>query len=708
MAIIGKIRKHSGLAVIIVGVAIAAFVIGDFSKAKYKNTSEIGKVGSESIPIQDFNNKVEEMVEIQKENKKSDKVTDDETYNIRQSVWKDMIKEIIMGEECDELGLTVSSDELFDQIQGKNPHRYILQYFKDPKTNQYDPSLVINYLKSLDQQEPKAKQQWLRFEKAIKDDRLVTKYNNLISKGYYVPQPFLKRQFMNENRSLKVVYVAPMYQNIPDSTVKLTDADYEKYYEKNKQYFNQDEATRDIEYVSFEVVPSDADKKKIAEDVAGLYKDFTSVSDVPNFTNANSDKKYDSTFVKKGTLPGMLDSIAFTSKPGTFFPPFQKDNTWYMAKLIALEERPDSMKASQILIGFEGTQLAQEKKITRSKEKAKKIADSLLVVLKKNPERFGSLAKLISDYPTAKEDSGDLKWITDGNPNFYLFFNAGLAMKPRDFKIVETNIGYSVLKLTEKTKIIPKVRIAILERQIEPSNQTFQDTYLKASAFAGQNKTKEAFDKAATDQKLQKRSAPGVKEMDNTVAGLSSARELVRWVYSENSNIGDVSPVFDMNGKYVVVILKNTLDKGPIPLDKLKERIEPNVKNFKKIEMTAEKLNKSFQTKKDLTLLATEFGAKVDTTDIKFTGYGRSAIANEGEIVGELYTVQKEVLLGPLVGNYGLYLAKVIDIVEPAKKEDFTMERMQMINAFGSRVANGAYPAIEKNFKVTDNRARFF
>ena len=112
----------------------------------------------------------------------------------------------------------------------------------------------------------------------------------------------------------------------------------------------------------FEVVPSQADTKKIEEDVINLYKDFITSNDIPNFTSANSDKKYDSTFVKKGTLPGRLDSLAFNSRPGSFFPPFQFNKSWYMAKLLDTQERPDSIKGSQIIISYEGTQLAQEQK----------------------------------------------------------------------------------------------------------------------------------------------------------------------------------------------------------------------------------------------------------------------------------------------------------------------------------------------------------
>jgi peptidyl-prolyl cis-trans isomerase D len=709
MAIIGKIRKHSGLVVIVVGVAIAAFVIGDFSKKSPRGVNEIGEVNGQVIPIVDFNTKVDESIEMQKENSKSDKITDEETYNIRQTTWNAMTREILMGNEYELLGVTVTPEELFDQVQGKNPHRYILQYFKDPNTNLYDPALVLNYLKNLDKMEPKAKTQWLRFEKAIKDDRQQTKYSNLIAKGYYIPKAFAEMQYQNQVKSLTVRYVAPAFANIPDSTVKLTDADYENYYKKNQQFFFQDDAYRDVDYVVFEVVPSDIDRKKIAQDVANLYIDFQASNDIANFVNANSDKKYDSTFVKKGTLPGKMDSLAFASAPGTFFPPFEKDgNAWYMAKLLAVQERPDSVKASHILIAFEGTQLAQEQKITRTKDQAKKMADSIMLVVKKNPEKLVELAKSISDYPTAKEDGGDLKWLVDGDPGFTPFFDAALTMKSNDLKVVETGVGYSVFKVTDKTKPVKKVKMAVLQRNIEPSNQTYQDTYLKASSFAGQNKTAEMFEKAATAQKLNKRNAANIKEMDNQVAGLAPAREVVRWAYSENVKIGEVSPVFDLSGKYVVAILKGSTDKGLLPLDKVKSRIEPNVKNYLKIELLAAKMKKALTPGKDLYALAAEFGAKVDTTNIAFSGYGRVAIANEGEVVGRLFTLKPGVVSGPLTGNYGAYFVIVDQVSEVPKKTDFNSEKSQLRSEFETRVTNTTFVTLQKDAKIVDNRAKFF
>lgn len=711
MAIIGRIRKHSGLVIIFVGVAIAAFVIGDFGKKRVKGTNDIGSVNGEVIPNTEFSAKVEEMIQMQKDNTQNEKITDEDTYNIRQNTWNNLVKELIMGKEFDQLGLTVCSDELFDQVQGKNPHRYILQYFKDPKTGVYDPALVLNYLKNLDQMEPKNKDQWIRFEKAIKDDRLQTKFNNLLTKAYYMPKAFLQKEYMNQNLSLSIRSIAAPPTFIKDSEVKLTDADYQKFYDKNKMYFELDQPTRDADYVIFDVTPSAGDRKKIEEDVMSIYKEFSTSTDVVNFTKANSDKKYDSTFRKKGTLPGKLDSVSFSLTPGTLIPPFEFNSTWYMAKILAAQERPDTMKASQILVSFAGSPLKNET-IKRTKEQAKQRADSLMTVLKKTPEKFREFAVKYSDYPTAKDDGGEIKAIVDGEPNFALFFDEGLKMKPNDkkndMKIVETGLGYSVFRLTYKSKPIKKVQLAVLERKIEPSNQTFQDTYLKASAFAGQNTSAEAFDKAATAKGLTKRSALGIHEIDNFITGLTSAREIVRWAYAEKTKIGEASPVFDLTGKYVVAVLTGIADKGYIPLDKVKKKIEQGAMNEKKLSMLEERIKKSMTTTKDLYALANMYGTKVDTSKQSFGAYGNNAISRDGDVSGLLYTLKTGVVSGPYMGKYNVYVVIIDNITEPPKTDNFTGIKNQLLDGFSSRVSSGLFEAIKKNAVIKDSRAKFY
>lgn len=707
MAIIGRIRKHSGLAVILVGVAIAAFVVGDFGKKRMKSTNEIGSVNGEAIPYPEFTNKVEEAIQLQKDNSGNEKITDEETYEIRQSTWNTEVKDILMQEEYDEVGIAVSPDELFDQVQGRNPHRFILQYFKDPKTNVYDPALVRNYLKNLDNMEPKNRDQWLRFEKAIKDDRTETKFDNLIRKGYYVPTAFLKKIYTENNQVLSIRSTTPSLTSIPDKNVMLTDADYQAYYNENKSVFFQEEPSRELQYVLFDVKASDADRKKIADDVTQIYKDFSTSTDLADYINANGDKKYDSTYKRKGNFPGIIDSTAFSSKSGTYYPPFELNNAWYMAKILDIQDRPDSMKGSVILFTFAGSPLKDEN-VKRTKEEAKSRADSMLAILKKTPDKFREFALKYSDYPSAKDDGGDLKDLIDGQPSFAIFYNNGLTMKPNEMKVIETNIGAAIFRLNSKTKLIQKAKIAILQRNIEPSNQTFQDAYLKASAFAGQNLTKEAFTKAGTEQGIPNRTAESVKEMDNFLNGLSSAREVVRWAYAENTKIGEVSPVFDLTGKYVIAILTGITNKGYVPLEKVKDRLAQNVRNEKKIAMLADQLSKTMQAVKNLNQIAAQFQAKIDTSRLTFGGYNNSAIGRESEIVGELFTYKTGELIGPLKGKFGAYVTMIDNITNPPVKTDYSADRMQAQSGFENRVMGIIYETIRKTARIKDNRRNYF
>jgi peptidyl-prolyl cis-trans isomerase D len=706
MAVIQKIRNRSGLAVIIIGIAIAAFVIGDFGKKGSGNVRDIAVVDGEQIPYMDFNNKVDETTELQKENTKSDRVTEEQAFSIRQSTFNQMVKTIILSEEYSKLGLSVSPEELFDQIQGKNPHRFILQYFKDPKTGMYDPALVLNYLKNLDQMEPKNKTQWLQFEKAIKEDRQETKFNNLVAKGYYQPKALLNLNHIQQTKSLKIRYISPSYAGIADSTVTLTDEDYQKFYEKNVGFFYSDEAYRDLDFVVFEVLPSETDRRNTAEDVVKIYADFTTVPDAKTFTSANTDKRFDTGFVKKGVLPGKLDSIMFNSKIGTLVEPFESGNAWIMAKLIDIQERPDSMQASHIMVSWEGTNMNNT--VKRTKEQAKQRADSIAASLKNNPVPFAELARQLSDFPSAKDDGGDLKWFMDGGQNYSLFFNEGLTMKVNDVKVIETGVGYSVFKLTAKTKPVKKIQAAVLQRSIEPSTQTFQDTYLKASTFQGQNKTQAAFDTAVVRAGLNKRNAATVRETDNYLQGLQNAREIVRWAYAEKTMPGEISPVFDLTGKYAVVLLKDKTDKGLQPLEKVKDRLEPAVKNVKKIEMTGTRIEEAMKKTKDFSALAGQLNSRVDTTIVTFISMNQYPITRDGEVVGKLFTLPAGSIQGPLIGSMGAYVVIVDEIVEAPQKDDFTMERAQAIQTFAGRTTNGLFEALKKSAEIKDNRLLFY
>ncbi|MHC1706930.1 MAG: SurA N-terminal domain-containing protein [Bacteroidales bacterium] len=707
MAIIGKIRKRSGLLVIIIGIALAAFVLGDFLNPGkgQRRLNNIGVVSGENITYNEFAQKVEEQLENMKQRSQTDKLTAEENFQARQMTWNQMVREMVMNEQYKNLGVSVSSDELFDLVQGKNPHQYILQYFKDPNTNQYNPQLVINFLKQLDQIEPEQKKNWLILEKAIKDDRLQTKYNNLLSKSYYLPKVFVQKDFEEKNRKFHLRVVADKYQNIDDKTVVITDADYQKYYDEHKYKFYQDEETRDLDFITFDLVASQQDREKIAKDVAQTWDELQKVPDVPAFVNAYSDTKYDSSWHKQGKFVPSMDSIIFNSPVGTFIPPFVENNAYQMGKILDIQLRPDSLKANHILISYKGS-AANDPKITRTKEKAKATCDSILEALKKDVNQFPAIAAKMSDDASNKAKGGDLGWFNDG-AMVYPFNQACIEGKVGEVKQVETVFGYHIIQIAGKTNPYKKVRVAVIDRKIEPSSQTIQQIYTQASEFAGENTTREAFDKSVTAKGFNKRSADGIRSMESTLPGLMGARNIVQWAFMEETEKGGVSTVFEIQGSYVVAALKEIRPKGILPLDLVKKQIEPLVKREKKAEKLIAAVKAAGTS--DLYQLATKINSKVDTIPgVFYYSPNLPKYGPEPELIGTISTMSPGKPTDPLKGEQAVYVIQIDSISEAPKNMDMSGYTMQNLQMFQSKVMNEAYKALEKMSDVEDNRVRFY
>ena len=711
MAIIGKIRNYGGVIVIIVGVALASFVLGDFIRKKPKTAKNPGEVAGEKIAWRDFEQKVDERSEMMKQQTGKENLTADQVFQLRDDVWKNLVRDIILGHEYDDLGLVVSAEELWDLVQGKEPHKFILQNFSDPQTGQFNPAQVRTFLQNLDQyeqQKPGTKAQWLSLEESIKSDRIFNKYLNLIKGGYYVPKALAQKDFEQKNKKVVFRFIADKYSNIADNAVTVTQDDFQKYYDAHKQEYEQEESC-DLDYVVFDVNPSDADLKKADADVKQITEDFGKQEnkDVPTFVNRYSDEKYDSLYFKKGALPMLLDSVVFKAKKGTILGPYFNDFTYTIAKVMDFEVRPDSMKASHILIAYKGAMKAAES-VTRTKEAAKKIADSLLTVIKKNPKRFDTLAKKISDDPTAKEKSGDLGWFADGNM-VGPFNEACVKGKEGDMKVVETDFGFHIIKVTGKKKPENKVQVAVITKKIEASNETYQTIYSQASSFAGENSTNELFNKSVVNKKINKRLAEEIKPMSNSIAGLDAPREIIRWAYDEKTKKGDVSKVFDLQGKYVVASLKEMRKKGTPTLDQIKTQIEPLVKREKKAETIIKKINSLKTASTTIDQLAEKENAKIDTLDfITFSSYSLPGYGPEPEVIGTLLTLKKGVLSEPLKGKTAVFVVYVDNFIDPSVAPNYRDVKNQIIANFKNRVGYDVYNTLEKSAKVTDNRILFY
>lgn len=704
MAILGDIRKKSGLAVIFVGVAITAFVLGDIGKSTWRTPTAIGIIGKEEISFQDFEKKVEQNIQYTKMSSQKENLSAEEIFSIRQNTWNQLLNEVIMAKAYKENGLVISSDELTDLIQGPNPHKYIVQNFRNPETNQLDRERLIQFFQNLDKLEPEVQKQVQDLIEAIKQERLNAKYNAMIGKAFYMPKALVQKDYQLKNIKASFSYVAQSFTLVPDSLVKVTDKDLKEFYEKNKKNYEQEE-TRDIDYVIFEVTPSEADRKAAEQEINKLYADMAVATNIANFVNFNSEEKYDSSWKKQGNLPVQIDSLMFNSAVGTMAGPWIDNNTYYIARLMDVQSRPDSLKASHILIAYKGAYGASQK-ITRSKEAAKKTADSLAVIIKANKNKLAEIAANISDDPSAKSNNGDLGWFADGQmvPTFN---DAVLKGNVGDIKVVESPFGYHVVNITGKTKPIKKVKVAIVKKTIQPSTVTMQKVYAEASKFAGENRTQEAFDKAVAELGLNKRTKDYMSPMEMSLPGIDNSREIIRWAYSKDVKPGDVSDVKEFENKFVVAVLKKIRPKGITPLEDIRQALEATVMKKKKLEYLATKMKEA--NTQSLAELANKLNARVDTaSDITFFTYNIPGMGREPEITGTIFSLNPNEVSEPIPGLNYTAVVKVKSFSDAPSKTDFTFERKQLENNFFARTSTSAYKALEKLANVKDNRVLFY
>lgn len=704
MAIIGSIRKHSQLAVLIVGVAIAAFVLSDLFKGPSRTAPPIAVVNGEEVSYAEFSNKLDRNLENARINLQKETLSTTEIADIRETTWNEYLEDLIMVDEYKEIGLTVSADELFDQVQGPDPHPQIKQIFFDQSIGAYNPEMVINFLQNLNRMEPQQRQQWVALEQFIKRDRLSQKYKNLVSKGYYIPRAFAQMDFESKRRTAEIRYLAARYTNVADTLVNVTDEDYERYYNENNHQWRQ-EATRDIDYVVFEVMPSQEDREKIRDNFMRLYEEFQEADNLESFVNATSDNRYDSSYHMKGELSVTIDSLLFDAPVGTFVAPYQEDGAWHMARLVDVAYRPDSMKASHILITYRGAFRAPQD-LPRTKEEAEELADSLYNLVRNNKSRMAELAKEYSDDPSAQETEGDLGWFADG-AMVHPFNEAVVEGKVGDVTVVETAFGYHVIHITGKKDDVKKIQVAKIDRSIEPSSQTYQETYTEASRFAGENSTKELFDKAVAEQGLNARIATYINSNSYSIPGIENAREIVRWAFYEGIKIGEVSPVFDVGGRYVVAVLKDVREKGTIPFEQIRGNISTFVMNEKKADYLIEKLN---NTGGSIYEMAGAVQAELDTNkNITFSSRNIPGFGSEFKVIGKIFTLTAGEQSDPLEGNGAVFVVVADNFIEPDRSSNLTVYKQQLESAFNSRVtANFMFTALKEDANIEDNRLMYF
>ena len=705
MAAIEKIRRHSGLLIAIIGIALLAFVLQDLFQSRGRSREfNIAVVDGEKIPYQDFEVQKEKNLENRRSN--GGNLSSAETYSIYNSTLDEMIKQHIMTKEYEAVGMKVSSDELYDQFMGENPHPWVVQSFSGQDGN-FNREMVEYYLQNLNDFTPDARVRWMDFEKAVKENRLETKYQNLVKASYMVPTALAEKYYQNKNTKASADVIALRYSNIADSTVVVTDKDNKAFYEENKYRYETDER-RDIEYVMFEIKPSLEDRQTALKYVEEMKRDFESTDNVASFVKANSDKAYDSTWVGRAAVSEKVEKAVFDNGQGVgyVYGPYEDENAFNLVRIVDLQNRPDSLKASHILISYAGALRSSD---TITKEEAEAKANALMAQLKaakNNDELFATLAAENSSDPGSKEKGGDLDWFTDGM--MVPQFNEFVVNNPvGTIGVVETMFGYHVIKVTGKTEALPKARLAYLTHDITSSTKTYQSIFADANKFVTENKTYDQFNAAIEAQGLTKRTMPRMNASTYQITGIDNPRQIVRWAFDKKTKVGDISTIFDMDDMFVVAALTGIIPEGYAPLSVVAEQSKYQIMNKKKGEIAVEKMKACGN---DVNRMVNELKAEsTSVSDVNIESRVLSNFGVEADIIGTILGMKEGKEVGPMAGNSSAFIIKNVKITAPEATTDYSDVLREKTSQFNNKVLGGSiYSALKNNAKIEDNRVVFY
>ena len=708
MAAIEKIRRRSGLLIAIIGIALLAFVLQDLFQSQGRNTGPVvAVVDGEKISVRDYELLKEKNLNNRRSQSNTNNLSSAETYSIYNSTLEEMIKNNIMTKEYEASGIGITSEELYDQMTGEHPHQWIVQSFTDADGN-FSKENVLNYLQNLDQLPAEYYDRWIDFEKAVKENRLETKFDNLVKASYFLPTALAEKYYQNKNMKASADVIALRYSTIPDSTVVVTDADNKAFYEENKFRYETDER-RDIEYVVFEIKPSLQDRQDALKYVQDLRRDFEATDNVANFVNANSDKRYDSAWVSRKNVPQQIENAIFDNGNGVgyVYGPYEDGESFNMVRIVDMQNRPDSLKASHILISFKGAYNSQD---TISKEDAEAKANALLAQLnavKNNDELFAELAMANSTDPGSKDKGGDLDWFTDGM--MVPQFNEYVVNNPvGSMGIVETMFGYHIIKVTDKTEPQPKVRLAYMSHEIIPSTKTYQSIYADANKFVTENRSYEKFNTAIEEQGLTKRTMSRMNKSTYQIAGIDNPREIVRWAFDEKTKKGDVSEkIFELDNMLVVAALTGIVHEGYAPLEVVAEQSKYQILNKKKGQMAVDKMKACGN---DVNRMVSELGAEsTSVSDINIESRVLSNFGVEADIIGTLLGMKEGEEVGPIAGNSSAFIIKNVKFSQPAATTDYSDIIREKTSQFTNKVMSGnVYSALKNQAKIKDNRTEIF
>lgn len=705
MSVLQTLRDRAGaLMAVIIGATIIVFVLSDSlgsgqGKNKAKKYYEIADIDGETVSYQDFETKIQNLTEIYKMSGTS-QITEAMSEQMREQVWTQMIEEKMLGVQMALLGIGVSNDEVETMVFGEEPHPIVQQLFSNRETGMFDKSFMVNFLKATEY-DPQTKAYWLYFEDEIISSKSKSKLNSLISKSLYITGKQIEYENMLNANSVDFSFVMKPYGAIADTAVTVSESDLLNYYNKHKNSYKQ-EASRNLEYVEFEVMASEEDIKDTEESIIEYIDEFKTAEDLVQFINLSADTRHFEHFKTIDEVPEIIRDFVAKGNTKEVYGPYVENETYKLARILEIETRPDSVHARHILLRSTDYE---------NRDAAKLQADSLKQLIETGSD-FATLAMINSSDQGSAQLGGDLGWFAEGQM-MTPFNNACFEHSKGDIVIAETTYGFHVVEVLGQKGLSKKYHIGIIDRSIDASSATYQRIYSDASRFAGMNNTYEKFNKTIADDGLNKKVATNVGPEEKLITGLETPRQLVMSLFEakENEIILDRSEqaVFELGPKFIIAYCTGVKEEGYSDMEDISSDIRYALLKEKKADLIAADIKSSVDGLGSIYEISNTLGLNVqEATDVTFNSFSIPSAGIEPKVISIASSMAEGSISDPIKGENGVFVISVNNVNKNPQAQAEDILKTRLTTNMQMRAVYEAFEALKHNDQIKDMRYKFY
>ena len=696
MALLEKIRVRLGVVIsVVIALALLSFIIDPGTlqsvSASMSSKYDVGEINGKSVSYTDFQKEVEQFTAINEMLTGNSVHSEQQQEMIRNAVWQSMIDQYLFYGNAKAAGLNVGKAELLDLTTGDMVSPMISQIFSDGTGNFSVENLRQFVLNAGNDPTGNMKALWDYLQNSVYTQQLYTKYMSLFTQSNVTNPLMLTRSIEENNNTTDVEFVMVPFGYAQDSTITVSDSEIKKYYKEHKHLYEQP-ASRDIEYVVYEVEPSEADIEEATSQADELHNEFINTDNVKNFLLRNSDRQYSEYWYRSGELNTVSrdinDFVFGAGNSAGVSPLYRKDNTFYAAKVMDTKMVPDSVYVRHILLQGDDEALA----------------DSLMTVLRTGKNSFSNVAALYSaDQNMNVPERGDIGWMTQ---TFMIpGMESVLTAKKGTLYTIDTQYGKHIVEVTKTTDPIRKKQVAIFEKEIIPSKATYNEFYSKANVLATKAAGKyENFKAAVQEEGLYAHPVNRMLESSSRLGTIDNTKEVTRWAFEAKK--GQASNIITVNNDYFfVVAVKDVHKEGYATLQEMAGTIRSILYNQKLAEKKTQEVAEKIKDLGSMQAIADALNTTVSTSDnVTFASLTSQGL--DPKFIGAVSVAEPGVINGPLTGSIGVYVYKVTaHDTGSFFTEDDARTRNEQMSQYSTQML---MPVMMKDGDVKDNRARFY